>query len=228
MKNPFLLGWLKLDENIFLHEVDALRDYISKSENTINSIRVSFEKQWDEEIARDPENKEELHQYYEEEIHKTYKLFPHIAFSSLYISISSLFESSLKKACSTISHPRLTWQDMSGNDFERVRKFLTKVAEIDLTSVSAPWQKVMEHYKLRNLIVHRGSNIEVDDDGNINESTIAGLVTKYSIFMEQRGDFYIQDSKILHDYLNAVQENIQGLYKLLQDRLIKMRSQGKI
>lgn len=227
MEKPFLLGWLKLDESIFLHEVDALREYILKSEDTINTIRVSFEKEWDEEIAKNPEMQDDLHEHFEEEIYNIYKLFPHIAFSSLYISISSLFEGALKKACNSVSHPTLTWKDMNGSEFEKIKKFLKKVAVIDLTPISPSWQKVMEHYKLRNLIVHCGSNIEVDDNWNIKDASIGSLVDKYSIFREQGGNFYIQDSKILHDYLDAVQENIKGLYELLQKRLIDIRSRSK-
>lgn len=231
MNTGFVLGWIRLDELFFLHEVDAFRDYILKSEKSIKEIQTTFEKDWDEEVAKDPDAEDGLHMRYDEEISKTFSLVPHIAFSSLYISLSSLFESSMKKACNTISHPTLAWKDMSGNsDFERVRSFLRKVALIDLTTIEKPWQKVKTLYKLRNRIVHHGSKVDVDDDSNIKEKVFADLFIQYpsSLSLKTWGEFLVIGTEILLDYLETIKEVIIGLYRLLQERLKLIHSMKNV
>lgn len=222
----FTLGWLKLEESLFLHELDAFKDYISKSDKSIKEVQSTFEKVWDEEVSESPEAKDELYVYYEDEISKTFKVIPHIAFSSLYISLSSLFESSMKKACGTIAHPTLTWKDMAGNDFERLRAFLSKVAEIDLSPIEKYWQKVMVYYKLRNRIVHHGSQVELDSDRNIKDKVLANLFDQYptSLSLQNSGDFLVKGIAILLEYMNVIQEVIVGLYILLGERLKRLHS----
>jgi|GEM_PF-6861113 hypothetical protein len=223
MNITFSSTWLRLDERMFLHEVDAFRDYIFKSEKSIKEIQTEFEKFWEKEVADNPDGADDLHFHYEEEINKTFKLIPHIAFSSLYISISSLYESSIKKACQSLSHLPLDlkWKDMAGNsDFEKVRAFLSKVVLVDLNPLNQPWAKVMSYYKLRNRMVHHGSKIEVNDNKKIEDNSLSALFTQYnsSLSLEGWGDFLVTDSQILFDYLEVIKEFITGLYKILQER----------
>ncbi|HXD92530.1 MAG TPA: hypothetical protein VNX01_04915 [Bacteroidia bacterium] len=230
MDNTFRLSWLRLDESMFLHEVDAFRDYILKSIESIKDVQTEFEKDWKNDIVRDLDEEDEFIFRYEEEIeiNKTFKLIPHIAFSSLYISISSLFESSIKNACKSTSHLPLAlkWRDMAGNsDFEKVRSFLSKVALVDLNPINEPWAKVMSYYKLRNRIVHHGSKVDVDNNKKIIDKDLQGLFTKYNSSLSLQGeeDFLVTDSQILLEYLEAIKEIITGLYKILQERLMLIK-----
>lgn len=225
MKGSFGMGWLLLDESLLLHEVDAFRDYILKSEKSILEVQAAFEKKWDEQILKNADVEDDLHEVYHEEISKTFKLLPNIAFSSLYISLSSFSESSIKKAGNTVSHPTLKWRDMAGySDFEKIRTFLLKVALVDLSPIENAWQRVLTFNKLRNLIVHHSNLVEVDDNDIIKEQVLRDLFKQYpsSLTLESWGKFFFKGTEVLLDFLEAIKDLIIKLFEVLKQRLIKM------
>lgn len=228
MKNTMILGWLNLEKALFLREIEAFRDYIKQSKSSIKGIQSDFEKWWEKQVAEHPEDADELNWHYEDEIDKTFHLLPHIAFSSLYISISSLYENSLKKACGTVKHPeiKLTWSDMAGDkDFKKsARTFLTKVALIDLKSIEKPWSQVAIFWQLRNRIVHQGSKITVNAKGEIDDKEVARLFKKYAKSIElKNSEFNFTGTQILLEYLAAIEQIIIGLYELLGKRLLDLK-----
>lgn len=224
MKGSFGIGWIYLEEDLLLHEADAFKYYILKSVKSLAETKTDFERKWDEQVSKGYDL-DDLSEAYHEEIDKAFKLLPNIAFSSLYISLSSFFETSLKKACSCVYNSTSKWKDMPGKtDIEKTRNFLVDEALLDFASIEDIWREAKIFYKLRNRIVHNSNHVEVDENNIIKEKVFEQLFKKYqtSILLENWGKFSFKSAEILLDFIATIKDFIEKIFEMLKERLRKM------
>lgn len=136
-------------------ELEDFKNYVSEIDEDLRSKQVELEKKY-EEVTKELSEEEQrmVHDYFEDDIHKYFRVFPTYTFNPLLISIYGYFESQLKKLCE-LDHRRgfsnIQVSDLAGNNYiEKSRRYLNLIAGISLTSLDKTWQRIVEIQKIRN------------------------------------------------------------------------------
>jgi len=188
--------------------------------------------QWQKETKKEYEKfmtyftKDEEDKGYEDllesDAYRHFKLFPHLAYSSLFVSIMAFLEKSLKDICFSFeSVDGIQLTDLSGSSiFEKCKKYFKKVLKIDLTDLNAFWSEFTIQYKIRNKIVHEDSNIWSDKNKPLKAQELYDYISKCSSykFQGRTGNFIIVDDLFLHETL----QDIPDFFYLLIEKLKKM------
>ena len=84
---------------------------------------------------------------------------------SVLITIYNLTEHQLNNIChyfETKNISKIKLKDINGKGIEKSKTFLTKIVEIDFTSINSQWNFIKSLNLIRNNIVHNGSILPDD------------------------------------------------------------------
>jgi hypothetical protein len=209
---------------LFDFTLDYVRQYIHETSKIIEREQQKISQKIDEYDKENPLENREVRwdedgvrledytgfDYVEDEIMK-YSEFTKILNSSMFTSLYSFMEHSLNDISTSegiIRKKTLMPKDLEGRDYiQKSRKYIEKVLEIELSDLDTYWQKITDYQKIRNLIIHNGSNFWRDKNKSIVEQQSYKMITTFNgIQTDNHGNFYIYDTVILLDFCNLIEE----------------------
>lgn len=116
-----------------------------------------------------PEDSVEDHRDILVEIWRVEDSFTQALRRSLFVSAYALAEEDFVAACHDIEREQqsaVKLNDMRGSGIRRAASFLTKVGGLDLPLESDAWKQILHFGQVRNAIVHGGSWVRDNENGN--------------------------------------------------------------
>jgi uncharacterized protein YutE (UPF0331/DUF86 family) len=145
------------------YELDYYKKFIDRYERFIKDENEDYEK-----FLNNPDSFFELGLKFNfERIHSANLSteFPNTLRRSAFLSLMSFFENSLNKLCEVYEERldiKLNFTDMNERGIDRAKLYLEKVIQLDFPN-SSDWEKIKKLQEIRNIIVHRYSEISNDD-----------------------------------------------------------------
>lgn len=144
----------------FLYDLDKFRVFCELSQ-----------RHWEEELSRyntvaleiDESTYWERYQYRNDLSADFREGFPQYQKQSFLLMLVSIFEDYLNQLCNSSYVERAlscSLKDYCGTGIERAKKYLKKVADIDVPTDTADWNKVIEARDIRNIIAHNAGHID--------------------------------------------------------------------
>lgn len=141
------------------------RQYLENSERKFQDDIAALEAKCESEVQErggDPEDCQDIRDYYGEQIHLIEFLFLRTFRYTALTVVYSYLESSLEQICEHLMRSRnftIELDDMNGKGIKRAQLYLEKVAGIDFPKDSHAWQEIEKLNKIRNCIVHTEGNV---------------------------------------------------------------------
>lgn len=208
-------------ENIksFIEEISGyISDKQKEIEDSYNTVINEFEEEINNEI--DPSF------FFDDEMHKYNKVFPKHYFNPLLLSLYSLFENWLKQLCDLDSKrgfSNVKVSDLAGNNYiEKSRKYLSIVAELNLTEIEKDWQKIKQIQKVRNAIAHNNSNIDTYKNKDIDKQDLFSFIKNDERieFDKKTGKFHIKDKEFLYETIDLVDRYLNFIISHLSSKKV--------
>jgi len=205
-------GWLDLYKHLIVFQIKNFEDYISESQKTIKSIQKKFENNVKNEILKNPKDKEGIEEYFSDDYQKYFESFPKIAYSSLFISLYSLFEHSLKDICVSFGKGKSIFKKPGINE---CKEYLNKELKIDL-DLTESWNELINYKKVRDKMIHADS---IWIENNRNEEMKLIIMNYSSLKLDNdTGYFYIKDPVFLFEFTKFIKEYLIQIFKKLKEK----------
>jgi hypothetical protein len=144
----------------FLYDLDKLRIFVELTE-----------RHWCEELAKYNESNLETdesicwdrYQYRNDLSAHFQEIFPQHQKQSFLLMLVSLFEDYLNQLCISLYIERklcCNLKDYNGSGIERAKKYLKKLAKINVPTETKSWQKIIDARDIRNIIVHNAGHLD--------------------------------------------------------------------
>lgn len=204
----------------FNNEVRYFREYLDFNNVMFLDRKKLLDKWLVEDIIENPNDESVLRAMYAYDKKKTPSFFYH----SSIISIFSLLEFTLNRICERIIEDTkilLSLDDFSGSNIvNKARKFLLKIAKLNLTKLDKYWIPITKYQKIRNLIVHNNCNILIENLNNISESKDFILLSEFKGIEidKESGYFIIIHQSVLDKFLDSVENFVQGILEILKNK----------
>jgi len=212
-------------------EMEDFRNYIAELDENLKTKQKEVEEKYDEATKELSEEEQQMvHDYFEDDIHKYFRVFPIYTFNPLLISIYGYFESQLKKLCE-LDHRRgfskIKVNDLAGNNYiEKSRNYLILIADINLESMDSIWKRIGEIQKIRNAITHQEANIIKDKTKPIEKQELYKVMKNDPRFKfdESNGDFYINQKEFILEVVEIAEKYLTGVCNQLAKTKIIARN----
>lgn len=202
----------------FKDDIENFRAYIEAIKEPLNERQEHTRDAYNKFVEMSPED---VDGRFEVESFQHFKIFPHLAYSSIFISMIAFLEKSLKDVCTyTEFESSIQWNDLAGNGLEKCRKYLLKVKKINLDEVNDLWNEVTKLIKIRNKIVHEGCNIWEDRTRELDKQELFETISKNASFKLDGlyGDFLLISDDFLKISLTIISEFMFAVYAKLQGK----------
>jgi hypothetical protein len=201
---------------------DNMKVYIRESRDLMHFKKDQMMQNFKVELDSFPDSYELTTRVYSEYYENYDRRFVGILMNSTFTSAYTLFEVIFDKICEFAEKRyrlKLSAADLSGNEIiGKSKKYIERVAGVDLSSIDKYWIELTTYRKVRNCITHSMGVIKSSDtfltDYVRNHSSI-GL---FNPLEKRTTTFYIKDTayiidfcSLAHDYLTYV---LQELVKL--------------
>lgn len=110
-------------------------------------------------------------------------------------------------------HHPIKLEDISGKGIFKYRKYLSKVCNIDFSSIEKDWEVLLHYNLLRNHLVHAEGERSLPKD---HHRLIGFLESIHGVVMksdQEKINFHFTSDSILYDLLNCSRRIIEYLYK---------------
>ncbi|MGN8648330.1 hypothetical protein ACTNEO_20000 [Gracilibacillus sp. HCP3S3_G5_1] len=171
---------------LFNIELESHSSYSEHIESFLLDKTKSIEREFEDRVKALRINNDEeetlLYEYHFEDTHHSFKNdFPIILRTSLFLSMYSLLETTLRKLCKDLENNfTLKLKDVYGNGIKKTITYLTKVCSLD---ISKDQQELLDCYnKIRNKLAHTGHRIRIKEGKGATKDDIRlkNAVTKVS------------------------------------------------
>jgi hypothetical protein len=219
--------------SIFLVFQQLINSELKQYEEFINEVSTdllykqrNLERDYEKASKEIEQEDEDPHQFFEDDIHKYFKVFPVYTYSPMLLSLYGQLENWLKKLCELDSRKgfsKVQVNDLAGNNYiEKSRRYLTLVSEIDLSDVEADWRRIIEIQKIRNLIAHNNSNIVKNRSVSIEKHELYNVLSNDNRieFDRGKGSFYIKDKEFLFDVIAVIGKYLAAVIDKLKMRQV--------
>lgn len=216
--NKVKLKWIKTLIDL---EIDYYKEYISDSNQLVFEKKQALEKYVTDLHNSNPTQHDNYIQSCEDE-YKMYELkYTKIISNQNLVSAYSLLESFLKDIILIIAPT----QNINHFNTERYNDEIIKISKIDRSSIEHLWDLIIKHKGLRNVIVHHNSNIIEKPTKNIESQPkyksieiLKTITIESAIYLDKEtGSIYIQNNKLVINFLNYVKEYLTKLIDLLNN-----------
>jgi hypothetical protein len=148
----------------------------------------------------------------EELLSLTEETFPSITWSSLFISTISYFEHCLidtSEHLSKVTNIKLKLIDMSGGGvYEKFKNYCSKVVGLKYNFASKQWDNIINHYNVRNIVVHNNGYLD-----NSKKQKIENFIKKGKTSLLLKDSTIIIDKKYLDEVIFDIQDWIENFFK---------------
>ncbi len=153
--------------------------------------------------------------------------FKNLTYNSFYITVYSYFEHFYVQICNKLYHDlqlKLKVKDLrADNDIDRCNRYLKKIVDIDLSDINNSINKLNNHRKLRNIIVHHNGNLykgnyDLRENPNTEIKTLLNIIKEYKDeidFDRFIGRFTIEDKNFIIEFNNLISE----FFKIVIDKV---------
>lgn len=217
MTNDFLQAFKKYTD----YELDAIVDYIRHSNKSITDVQKQFEERLTtQESDQFIINVTAEHR---DDYSKFNQIFPNFFRMSTFIGQYSYFENKLSRLCEHIHEKknyRLKASDLSGDNLiERARRYFKLVVDVELDDLNTEWTKITDYQKIRNRLVHNGSNIIAEKDKPVEQQKLYRIIKKYPLLeVTPYGIIIISSDDFLIDFVNLQKDYLAKLIDKLDPK----------
>jgi len=209
---------LKEFEEQFKHELEYFKEYFQFNKEMFNSRKLKLDSRLKADIVQNPS----LEVHFRYMYHLDFIKLPSYFYHSSIVSLYSLLENKLNSLCDIIQKETelvIGVNEIVGsNIIQRARKYLVKFADIDFSKVENEWQRIADFQKLRNVIVHNNSQIEISNSNKDDNSTIK-LLNKFKgvEIDKQDGIFLMTKIEILYEFQTIIEKFISMIIGQLSE-----------
>jgi len=214
-------------KNLIELELREIEDYLNEISTDLADKQQRLDEDYknaNAQVQDDPEF--DPHFFFEDDIHKYFKVFPVYTFNPLLLTLYGQFETWLKKLCD-LDHrkgfSKVKVSDLAGSNYiEKSRKYMELIAEVSVSATDKNWIRITEIQKIRNCIAHNNSNIIKNKQVPIEKQELYNLLLNDSRFNfnKERGDFYIKDKEFLFEVISLMKSYLFDLIEQLQVRKV--------
>jgi hypothetical protein len=216
---------LAIYRDMISRTLSGLADYINEASAELlakqNKLEADFEtarKEIDEDEVSD------LHSYFEEDSIKYFDVFPVHTYNPMLLILYGQFEHWLKRICefdSRSSFAQISIDDLiGGNYINKSRRYLEKVARIDLSHDSPQWQRIILIQEIRNRIAHNNANVKKQPNADLKSLPLyrALLQEPYIELAAETGDFYVKDKRFILEAIALIKTYLSDIIDKLKNR----------
>lgn len=101
------------------------------------------------------------------------EIFPQYQMQSYLLMLVSLFEDYLNQLCNSLHFENefcCSLKEYSGSGIGRAKKYLVRVAKINIPTGEQSWNKIIDAQGIRNIVAHNAGHL--DKDGHISQHQI--------------------------------------------------------
>lgn len=220
--SPVLPMLLQFHRGTIESEIKSFKEYIIDNRFSIKKQQDSFNKMIEEQVKSNPDNTQEIYEWYEDQHYQYNEFYPATFNNSTLLSLYSFFEFNLKHLCITLHRHKqysIKLDDLSGQNYiEKSKKYLTLVANIDLTDLDSTWQEITKFQQIRNCIVHNNSNIIKQKEQPLKNQPLYQTIKNNTNLKlnEDKGTFIISDDQFLLDVTDTIEMYLVTILKKLE------------
>lgn len=205
----------------FKHDMNYFKEYIHFNNQKLDERKKILNAQLDSDVKRSPKDIDVLVQIYDDD----FKRIPAYFYHSSIISLFSILEYSLNQISNEIiltTKIPIQLKDLSGtNIVSKSRTFLSKICSIEMPTLDTEWMKITQFQRVRNLIVHHNSHLELGNANNYSETN------DYKVLRDFKGvDINLNTGKFLLTNAAMIEtffELINTYVNILMDEVSKKR-----
>lgn len=214
----------------FGFEIDYLKKYVDRLAEPVNEMLESLEFEVASNLDSNPDLAEQIGESYFVEATKIKSYF----YNSLIVLTYTVYESSLQKLCEHIkiqTKSKLCYTQLkNSNASEKLLLFIKLLTGVCGKSDNATYSRLREFQNLRNKVAHQNSQVqsstEADRHSQLNHMKITfnrgvqdGDEEKLIINLDS-GDFSINSSSLILEFIGLVENNILRLSSELKETLL--------
>jgi hypothetical protein len=148
--------------------------------------------------------------------------YPKYFNNSSFLFVFSIFESHITqigKASQKLSKSKLGYRDIHAqSDIDKVKTYLEKYLEIDLSEFDTTWSKIKDFQKIRNRIAHNQSSLEAIQEKDLRWYNEYLKKDNRFSFDEETLSFHIKNTSYLIDFCDESQTYILGILSKLSEK----------
>lgn len=210
-------------------ELENIKSFIEEISGYITDKQTEIEKSYDsamKDFQNDSDEDIDPGFYFDDDIHKYNEVFPKHYFNPLLLSLYGLFENWLKRLCDIDSKrgfSNVKVKDLAGSNYiEKSRKYLSIVADLNLSETENDWQRIKQIQKVRNAIAHNDSNIKTDKNRELKKQELYSYLKKDNRIKlnESIGTFYIKDKEYLYEAIELIEKYLIYVISNLSSRKV--------
>jgi hypothetical protein len=160
--------------------LESIERLACESESWLRSEQRRVEESWTAHKERLTESEaEELLDGYVEDYHEVSAVFPSMLRQAILVSAIAEIEFMLFDVCRNVERDlqlRLSVADLDGKGIVRSRKYLTRVAGVDLSGAAVEWEHLVLAGAVRNMLIHNGGKVGSNDKVTPQLSKIPGVI----------------------------------------------------
>lgn len=206
---PIIYIIIDIHKSTIKAELDSYREYIRESAGELQKKQTSFNVMIENLLSKDPQNRIDVYEWYEEQSINWNDFFPFAFNNSTYLTLYSFFEYNLKDICQSVhKYGGFTRRvDFGKGDYIGAGKKYLQLAGLDLADKEAIWGTIRKHQELRNSIVHNNSNIFRNYEKPIEEQSLYNFLSKnkYIKLDNAKGTFKIGDYQFLIEFCDQIE-----------------------
>jgi len=144
----------------FLYDLDKIRVFIELSERHWKEEYIKYN---ESDLETDEATCWERYKYRNDLSAHFDSIFPQYQKQSYLVMLVSLFEDYLNQFCHSLyveNGLSCKLKDYNGGGIERAKKYLTKVARVNVPAGTKFWERIIEARDLRNIIAHNAGHLD--------------------------------------------------------------------
>ncbi|MEL4253329.1 hypothetical protein AAEH72_20155 [Shewanella xiamenensis] len=211
----------------FEFELDYLKKYVDRLAEPVNDLLETLENEVASNLDSNPKLAEQINESYIMEVAKIKSYF----YNSLIVLTYTLYESSLQKLCESIkvqTRSKLCYTQLKNTNLsEKSLLFIKLLTGVCGKSDNGVYSRLREFQNLRNKIAHQNSQVQgaTPDETTaqlnnlqtaFNRGVLNGEEPKLIVNFET-GDFAINSSSLILEFINLVENNVLYLFSQLKE-----------
>ena len=194
---------------------DRMKIFVKESRDLMLVKKDQMMGNFKDELENFPDSRELTSRVYSEHFENYDKNFVAILMNSTFTSAYTLFEVTFDKICSFAQARyglKLSVSDLAGGDIiGKSKKYIEKVAGVNLDSIDKHWIELTDYRKIRNCVVHDSAVVGSDNihltkfiRNHKHIEVINPLETGTTTFYIKDIEFVFAFCDLAHDYLSFV------------------------
>lgn len=217
-ETPFNELLTDIKQNIFFC-YDGFDDFVIASNEMAKTTNAEIGKKIEVWNKENPNLQYSGFEIYENEFFKLVNYENEIDFAIMILAYSKL-EVNLNNICRLIAvekKKKILSKDLNGKGIFQSKKYLEKIFELDLTSISEDWKKIEIYNNLRNTIVHQNGQFIILETQKLTENDMyKKLITLTDCTISQNGLISISKDTI-KEFIKLSESVLNTICELLRE-----------